>query len=30
MSIQVWDEDTLANDLIAETKVPLEKLCVEG
>ena len=30
LTIQVWDEDTLANDLIAETKLPLANLCVEG
>ena len=29
MSVQVWDEDLMDNDLICEGKISLDALCVE-
>ena len=30
MSVAVWDEDTLDDDLICEGKIALAQICVEG
>ena len=30
MSVKIWDEDTLSDDLICEGKIALTQICVEG